>query len=126
MDIVDNASVETFELPGLAHQTIGGHKHGLKSTEVWLQTIAPGAETPVHRHPCEEVIVVLSGSGECIVGDETFRFGPNSTIIVEPDLVHQLVNTSNEDMRLIATFGAAPVRVLTPDGEPMDIPWLAP
>jgi mannose-6-phosphate isomerase-like protein (cupin superfamily) len=82
MPIINNDELETLELPGLRHQTIGGHKQGVKTMEVWLQTMAPGAATPVHCHACEEVILILSGSGTCTVGDEALAFGPNSTLVL--------------------------------------------
>jgi mannose-6-phosphate isomerase-like protein (cupin superfamily) len=126
MPIVKNDELETLEFPGLRHQTIGGHKQGVKTMEVWLQTMAPGAATPVHRHACEEVILVLSGSGTCTVGHKVFAFGPNSTLIVEPDVVHQIVNTSAQEMRLVAALGMAPVRVKTADGAALPVPWEAP
>ena len=126
MAIIDNREVETFELPSLKHQTVGGHKQGVKSMEVWLQTIGPGASTPVHCHACEEVIVILTGSGECTVRGQTSKFGPNSTLIIEPDVVHQIVNTSTEEMKLVAALGMAPVRVKTADSEPLPVPWDAP
>ena len=126
MPIFKNDEVETLELPGLRHQTIGGHKQGVRSMEVWLQTMAPGAATPVHCHACEEVILILSGSGTCTVRNETFAFGPNSTLVLEPDVVHQIVNTSGEEMKLVAALGMAPVRVKTVDGTPLPVPWQAP
>lgn len=126
MQVVNNSELKILELPGIKHQTIGGHAQGLKSMEVWLQTLAPGAETPVHRHNCEEVILVLSGSGICKTGNDAIPFGPNSTLIVEPDAVHQLINTSTEEIRLVAALGMAPVRVTTSDGAPLPVPWEAP
>ena len=123
MPIVDNDSLELLELPGLRHQTLAGQKQGLKTMEVWLQTFAPGSGTPVHCHACEEVILVLSGSGVCIVGGQSMAFGPNSTLTLEPDVVHQVVNTSNEDLKMVAILGMAPVRVKTADGEPLSVPW---
>jgi quercetin dioxygenase-like cupin family protein len=94
--------------------------------EIWVQTISPGAATPIHRHACEEVIVVLTGSGECTVGGTTTTFGPNTTLILEPDVVHQIVNTSDAPMKLVAALGMAPVRVKTGDGEALPVPWDAP
>lgn len=126
MPIIRNDDLETLELPGIRHQTIGGHAQGVRSMEVWLQTIAPGAATPVHRHAAEEVILVLSGSGTCTVEGKTTGFGPNSTLVLEPDVVHQIVNTSDEPMRLVAALGAAPVRVKTAEGDPLPVPWEAP
>jgi mannose-6-phosphate isomerase-like protein (cupin superfamily) len=126
MPIIDNREVEIFELPGIKHQTVGGHKQGVRSMEMWVQTIAPGAATPVHCHACEEVILILSGAGECTVAGETFKFGPNSTLIIEPDIVHQIVNTSAEELKLVAALGMAPVRVKTAEGERLPVPWDAP
>jgi mannose-6-phosphate isomerase-like protein (cupin superfamily) len=126
MPILDNDRWETLELPGLRHQTIGGHKQGLKTMEVWLQTFAPGTGTPVHCHACEEVILILSGSGTCTVGDETFTFGPNSTLVLQADVVHQIVNTSDEELKMVAALGMAPVRVKTADGAALPVPWQAP
>lgn len=126
MPIVNNADLETLELPGLRHQTIAGHRQGVQSMEVWLQTIAPGAGTPVHRHACEEVVLILSGSGTCTVEGKTAAFGPNSTLILEPDVVHQIVNTSDVEMKLVGIFSMAPVRVRAGDGSPMPLPWDAP
>ena len=126
MPIIRNDDLETLELPGLKHQTVAGHRQGVRTMEVWLQTMAPGAATPVHRHACEEVIVVLTGSGTCTVGDRTYAFGPNSTLVVEPDVVHQIVNTSAVEMKLVATLGMAPVRVRDADGAALPVPWQAP
>lgn len=126
MPILRNDEIEVLELPGIRHQTIAGHAQGVKSMEVWLQVMAPGAATPVHRHACEEVILVLSGSGTCTVEGRTAEFGPDSTLIVPPDAVHQLVNTSGEEMKLVASLGVAPVRVKTAGGEPLHVPWEAP
>ncbi|PQM33069.1 auxin binding protein 1 [Prunus yedoensis var. nudiflora] len=57
---------------GLAHTTVAGSLlHGLNEVEVWLQTFSPGSGTPIHRHSCEEVFVVLKGSG-------TLYLAPNS------------------------------------------------
>ena len=126
MPIIDDRTVEMFELPGIKHQTVGGHKQGVRSMEVWVQTIAPGASTPVHCHACEEIIVIVNGSGECTVAGKTSKFGPNSTLIIEADIVHQIVNTSTEELKLVAALGTAPVRVKTGDGEPLPVPWDAP
>lgn len=126
MPVIDNNELEILELPGLRHQTIAGHAQGVRTMEVWSQTMAPGAATPVHRHACEEVILVLSGHGTCIFGDRSQTFGPNSTLIVEPDVLHQIVNTSDEEMRLVAALGMAPVRVRNADGSTLPLPWDAP
>jgi len=65
--------------------------------EVWQQAFAPQAGTPIHRHDCEEVFVVLAGSGTLYVRDDgggsgvrRLHFRANSTLVVQPNFVHQV------------------------------------
>jgi len=125
MPIVENTSREKFHLPGLVHQTLAGPEHGMKTMEMWMQTITPGGATPFHRHTCEEVIVILRGSGRVTIEGQDTDFGPDTTLIIPSDVVHQLANTGNEDLFLIAALGKAPVEVCTADGQHMPLPWQA-
>ena len=121
--IIDNDTIPPIQLPGLVHRTLAGPRNGLHSMEVWSQTIDPGVGTPVHRHACEEVIIVLGGSGTCESEGRTEAFGPGATIIVPPGVIHRIVNTGPEPLRLVAALGAAPVRVESPDGARIHLPW---
>lgn len=123
MAVVQNDTIPHFHLPGLDHQTLAGPEHGLKALEMWMQTIAPGAGTPVHRHACEEAILILRGSGRLTVESVDTDFGPNSTLVIPPDATHQIVNTGPEDMFLVAALGQSPVRVCTAENQPMPLPW---
>lgn len=80
MPVVNNDTIKHFQLPGLEHQTLAGPEHGFQTLEMWMQTIAPGSGTPIHRHACEEAIVILRGAGQCIIDGVTTDFGPNSTL----------------------------------------------
>lgn len=123
MTIHANADITRQSLGGMVHQTLANADHGLERLSVWRQTIAPGAATPPHRHACEEVVVIESGSGELIMHGRVRAFGPDSTLVIAPDVDHQIVNTGSEPMRLVAVFSATPVRVQSPDGTPIDLPW---
>lgn len=123
MPVVHNEAVEKFALPGLEHQTLAGPEHGMQTLEMWMQTIKPGSGTPVHRHDCEESIVVLRGSGRLTVEGKDTDFGPNSTLQIPRNVIHQIVNTGTEDMFIVAALGQAPVRVCTADNEHMPLPW---
>jgi mannose-6-phosphate isomerase-like protein (cupin superfamily) len=120
---MDNSKAPMFEIAGIRHQTIAGKAAALKSMEVWRQTIVPGGSTPVHRHVCEEAIVVLKGSGRVMIEGVATDFGPNVTLVLPSDAIHQIINTGNEHMEIIAALGMAPVRVRTADGEPLPVPW---
>lgn len=67
--------------------------------EIWLQTFAPGAATPIHRHSCEEVFVVLKGSGTLYLAEThgsfpgkpvEFPIFANSTLHVPINDAHQV------------------------------------
>ncbi|HZS04277.1 MAG TPA: cupin domain-containing protein [Blastocatellia bacterium] len=123
MPVINNSKVEKFELPGIVHQTLAGRARGVENVEVWIERVQPGAGTPVHRHDCEEIVVVLRGSGHVIFDGKSTDFGPNSTIIAPPGVVHQIINTGDEEMLLVAAFGRTPVGIFTEDGEPLPVPW---
>lgn len=118
-----NAEIPNFELPGLRHQTLAGAAQGLRGVEVWDQELEPGAATPLHRHDCEEVIVVLSGAGLCEAEDRACDFTAPATLIVPPGALHRIVNTGPVRMRVIAALTMAPVAVTTADGAPLPLPW---
>jgi mannose-6-phosphate isomerase-like protein (cupin superfamily) len=86
--------------PGLSHVTLhGAVHHGAREVEIWAQAFAPGARTPIHRHACEEVFVVLAGTGTLLTRGaagsspaaepHALLFAANSTLVVPPDAVHQ-------------------------------------
>jgi mannose-6-phosphate isomerase-like protein (cupin superfamily) len=125
MPVIANARVKKFTLPGIVHQTLAGPEHGLKSLEIWRHTLAPGAASPVHRHNCEEVVLILKGSGRVTIAGQDLDFGPDTTLIVPPGVDHQLVNTGTEEMALMAVLGAAPSETATPEGELIPLPWQA-
>lgn len=118
-----NDRVPTHSLAGIAHRTLAGAEDGMRRVAVWEQVLAPGAATPLHRHACEEVVVVLDGRGTLEVGGDRFRFGPRSTIIVPSDVSHRIVNDGHAEVRLIAALSTPHVVVTTPAGEPIQLPW---
>ncbi|KAL0916401.1 hypothetical protein M5K25_013909 [Dendrobium thyrsiflorum] len=42
--------------------------------ELWLQTFTPGSRTPIHRHSCEEVFVVLKGRGTLMLASSSHKY----------------------------------------------------
>lgn len=124
MTIVNHAEIERHALPGIEHVTVASHRDGVQGLEVWVQTLEPGAVTPPHAHSCEEIVVVLAGTGVLHMNGEESQFGPNTTLIVPAKVVHQISNEDAEPMHLVAAFSRTPPDVLTPDGEPLPVPWL--
>ncbi len=59
------------------------------------------------------------------IDGEVSKFGPDSTLIIPSDAVHQIVNSGDTDMVIIAALGAAPVKVRHGDNQSMPLPWQA-
>ncbi|KAJ3681101.1 hypothetical protein LUZ60_015590 [Juncus effusus] len=111
---------------GLSHITIlGAIAHGMKEIEVWIQTFAPGTKTPIHRHSCEEVFVVLKGTGMLLLGSSSakypgqpqeFKIYANSTFSVPLNDPHQVWNTDeHEDLQMLVIISRPPVKVFIYD-----------
>ncbi len=123
MIVKANDAVTKHALPGIEHRTLAGPRDGLTGLEVWHQRIAPGGETPWHRHDCEEVVVVLQGSGVCECEASSERFAQNTTLVVPPGVVHRLRNDGEGELVLLASLSTAPVVVETPERERIPLPW---
>jgi mannose-6-phosphate isomerase-like protein (cupin superfamily) len=126
MPVVTNSSRKILNIPGLRHQTLAGGSDGLKVLEVWQQMITPGSWTPVHYHECEEVVVVLHGSGHITIAGERIDFGSGTTLTVPPKVIHQIVNSGSENVLLIAVLSETPARVFGQDGNLIALPWQEP
>jgi quercetin dioxygenase-like cupin family protein len=64
--------------------------------------MAPGEGPRLHRHPYEEVFVVLEGDAEFTAGDERLRATAGESIVVPPDTPHLFVNAGEGRLRLVA------------------------
>ncbi|KAL3827901.1 hypothetical protein ACJIZ3_016703 [Penstemon smallii] len=129
---ISEIAQDNYGRPGLSHSTIAGSViHGFKEVEVWLQTFAPGARTPIHRHSCEEIFVVLKGSGTLYLASNSytkypgspqeFRVFSNSTFHIPINDVHQVWNTNeHEDLQVLVIISRPPVKLFIYDD------WLMP
>ncbi|XP_073008370.1 auxin-binding protein 1-like [Typha latifolia] len=115
-----------YGIRGLMHITLAGAiSHGMKEVEVWLETLSPGSSTPIHRHSCEEVFIVLKGRGTLLLGSSTltypgqpeeFLIYQNSTFSIPVNDPHQVLNTDkNEDLQILVTISRPPVKVFIYD-----------
>lgn len=118
-----HADLPAATLPGIEHTTLASADLGARQLSVWRQTVAPGAATPPHRHDCEEVVLVESGRGHLHIDGALVEFGPHSTLVLPAGREHQIVNSGDEPLRLLAAFPSTPVATALPDGQPIDLPW---
>lgn len=66
--------------------------------------IAPHSQTDFHKHPGVEMMYIITGHGECKIGEEVFPLGPDVLMVVPPETMHDMRNYSDETMKLVAMF----------------------
>lgn len=124
MIVTPNAVPERTSLPGIHHTTLAGSQQGLQQLSMWQQVLDIGAATPPHRHDCEELVLCTAGTGELrIDGHDAYTFGPNTTVCVPRNVLHQIANVGAEPLQMIAVFSVSPVQAYLPNGEPIELPW---
>ena len=123
MYVIQNSELPRAALPGIEHVTLAGSENGLKNLSIWKQSVAPGGATPPHRHDCEEVVLIRTGSGELHVDGKVHHFGPDTTLVVPRNAPHQIINVGDGPLELIGVLAVSPVAVFFPNGQPIELPW---
>jgi oxalate decarboxylase/phosphoglucose isomerase-like protein (cupin superfamily) len=68
-------------------------------------TLRPGKGHALHNHPgVEEILYVLSGTGEQQVADERRAVSAGVLIHIPPDVFHETINTGEDDMQILAVY----------------------
>ena len=95
---------------------------GTASTATVLFELDPGAELPVHTDSAEELLIVLQGTAEARVGDETGRIGRSEVALVPPMAPHDLRNVGDDVLRVFGTFSSSTVVSTFDEGLESDEP----
>jgi quercetin dioxygenase-like cupin family protein len=82
---------------------------GTASTATVLFELDPGAELPVHTDSAEELLIIVQGTGEARVGDETGRVEKGQVALVPPMAPHGLRNIGEDMLRVFGTFSSSTV-----------------
>ena len=82
---------------------------GTASTATVLFELDPGAELPVHVDSAEELLIVVQGTAEARVGDETGVLEKHQVGLVPPMAPHGLRNIGDDVLRVFGTFSASTV-----------------
>ena len=79
----------------------------LCATKLWagVTIIEEGSSSNPHLHDdAEEIFYVISGAGRVKVGEEEEDIGPGSCIFIPPKTLHQLMNTGNVELKVLAVI----------------------
>ena len=130
---------QAYGIPGLSHATAHGMLlHRAEQLELWVQTLAPGAATPIHRHAAEEAILITGGRGtlrargedrhaavhalacspprhDVARGNRSERrparvqaFAVNDTLSIPADVVHEITNDGPGPLSLVSAIASPP------------------
>lgn len=120
MNFVYPGDVQKFGFDwGQLALTVGPEVNGAVRFSGGVVDLPPGKGHTRHNHPgAEEIIFVISGSGEQMVErpdgtPEVRQVGPGCTIFVPESRFHSTLNTGSEPMQLFVVYTpAGPERLL--------------
>jgi quercetin dioxygenase-like cupin family protein len=102
MSEIDLASLPIREIfPGIRARLV----HSDRTSHSWVE-IDQGSSFPEHHHPHEQIVSVLEGELELIVGGVTHRLSPGRMFVIPPDVPHS--GTAITACRVLDVF--APTR----------------
>ena len=92
-----------------------GHPPGAEQT-IGLAVFDAGKSNVEHTHPnCEEVVYVMDGEVEHMLGDQKTILRSGDLIVVPRDVPHRLMNTSGAACKTLIVF-SSPDRQFVPTG----------
>jgi AraC-like DNA-binding protein/quercetin dioxygenase-like cupin family protein len=65
---------------------------------------SPGFRTSTHSHSYPSLIYVISGEGECLDGEGSYRISSNSAILLEQGQPHQLIDLPGKSMVVFVVY----------------------
>lgn len=82
---------------------------GAASTAVVYFELEPGEHTGMHTDSAEEVVVILSGRAEAIVGDQRGELTAGGLGLVPALVPHDVRNVGEETVRVVGFFSSGTV-----------------
>jgi len=110
MPIIDALSVKPIKINGPYERVIRvllapDTQDAVKDLSISHAVISPHCSTDLrHTHPGAEMMYIMTGHGECTIGDETHKIGPNTLMICPAGIPHDIRNRGDEPMSLVAMF----------------------
>ena len=69
-----------------------------------IEEIAPGDRIPLHTHPINEVVVIVEGTPEITLGDETREVASGTVVFIPAGVPHGTRNATTRPTRIHAMF----------------------
>jgi quercetin dioxygenase-like cupin family protein len=91
---------------------------GTKSTAVVYFELEPGAHLGSHTDSAEEIVLIVSGTGEATIGNEHAAVQAGTLAVVPALMPHSVKNTGQETLRVVGFFSSS--TVLSVFDDPME------
>jgi mannose-6-phosphate isomerase-like protein (cupin superfamily) len=85
----------------LADSELQGYQFGGANVCLIFIDLEPGGGPLLHRHPYEEIFIVLEGQVTFWVGHDTVEAGAGNVLVVQPGVPHKFVNSGDGRLRQI-------------------------
>ena len=89
----------------------GGPAGRVDSFCVIVEEIAPGDRVPLHRHPVDELVFVLSGLDQLTLGDEKIVASEGSMVFIPAGVVHGQQNVGDDVLQIRAVFPGTEIEI---------------
>jgi quercetin dioxygenase-like cupin family protein len=83
-----------------------GKKEGAENFAFRYYQLSPGSHSREEQHPYDHGILVLQGEGEVLLGEKRYPVSRGDIIYIEPDIKHQLNNTSKDALGFLCVIQA--------------------
>lgn len=107
MQVVNIADTELNDMEGLRFGFPLSSATRTASTAVVQMEFAPGAVLPRHTDSAEELLLVLEGTAEGTIGDETGRLQAGDIALVPALAPHGLRNVGDGPLRVVGFFSSS-------------------
>ena len=106
MHYVKEQDIDGLQLPGrLWKKLIGPEEGGCQNMIFGVVAFPSGSDPGTHKHEQEEeIIYVISGSGETRVGNKVYPLEPGAAVFTEPGVEHGVKTLGDEPLVLISVF----------------------
>jgi len=85
----------------LADSELEGYQFGGANVCLIFIDLEPGGGPLLHRHPYEEIFIILEGQATFTVGSELLEAAAGQVLIVQPGVPHKFVNSGTARLRQI-------------------------
>ena len=82
---------------------------GATSTGVVYFEVEPGRHGGSHAHSAEEVVLILQGEAEAVVGEERGRLSAGGMVVIPARVPHDVRNVGEDTLRVVGFFPSAAV-----------------